>query len=126
MNFRANGYVKEPNRCSIVDGNNNYEYSHFIEHTKNFAMLVRRKSAGVNVDVRVDLDGCDSDAICFKDCSDAAGDDAFPDAAYHTSSHQNVLHCRGYEFVAKLKEGSLQGNSTLPASLPSLEMREMG
>ena len=55
-------------------------------------MFIRREGAGIDVDVGINFDGCNSDAIGFENRPDATRDDAFPNPAYHASRHQNVLH----------------------------------
>lgn len=46
----------------------------------------------VREEVRTDFDGSDAKAAGLKHDADAAGGDAFAEAAYYSSGDQNVLH----------------------------------
>ena len=58
----------------------------------DFSMLVGRKGSGVDVDVRVDLDGGDGDVALFEDHSKGAGHYSFANTRNDATAHQNVLH----------------------------------
>ena len=55
-------------------------------------VFVWGESAGVYVDVRVDLDGGHVQAAGLEDRTDAAGDDSFTNARDDPTGHQDVLH----------------------------------
>lgn len=67
-------------------------------------VLVRGEGPGVDVDVRVDLDGGDAQPAGFQDGADAAGDDPFADARDHPARHQDVLHLPA-GLTARLRRG---------------------
>jgi len=55
-------------------------------------MLERRHGSGIDVEVRIDLDGGDAEAAGLEDDPDAAGRHALPEPAHHAAGHQHVLH----------------------------------
>ena len=55
-------------------------------------MFVRRKGAGVNVDVWINLDGCHVKVACLHEGTNAGSNDTLADAADHSARHQDVLH----------------------------------
>jgi hypothetical protein len=67
-----------------------YNTSYF---KRKLTMLIWRESSSVNVDVRINLNGRDSNAARSEDSSQTAGNDALTNATDHTASHQDVLHC---------------------------------
>lgn len=74
-------------------------------------MLVWREGPRIDVDVGVDLDGCDVQAAGLEDGSHAAGYNAFPDARDHAARHQNILHTANHT-LDKPKTGTLLYDST--------------
>lgn len=55
-------------------------------------MFVRRECPGVNVQIRIDLNGRHVDAAGLQKRADGRGDDAFAHAAHDTAGDQNVFH----------------------------------
>ena len=48
--------------------------------------------ACINVDVWINFDGGDCHIALLEDDAEGAGNDAFADAGYDATTHQNVLH----------------------------------
>lgn len=55
-------------------------------------VLERREGAGIDVDVRINLDRRHIDTTAVQQGTEAAGDDALSHAADHAASHKDVLH----------------------------------
>ena len=55
-------------------------------------MFVRRKGAGVDVEVGIDFDRRNAKAARLENRSDAARDDAFANSADHATRDEYVLH----------------------------------
>lgn len=53
---------------------------------KLLTMLIRWEGASIDVDVGVDFDGCDMEATGLEDGAHAAGNDAFANPRYDTTS----------------------------------------
>lgn len=60
--------------------------------TKLLTVLEWRKGAGIDVDVRIDLDRGHIYAAAVEQCAEGAGDDALADATDHATRNQNVFH----------------------------------
>mmetsp|Transcript_25504 Transcript_25504/g.55480 ORF Transcript_25504/g.55480 Transcript_25504/m.55480 type:complete len:209 (-) Transcript_25504:164-790(-) len=70
--------------------------STIVEH-KDLAVLKRRHSAGINVQVRVNFDGCHSEAAVLQKDANATGRHTFPQTAHNTTGNNNVFHCALFE-----------------------------
>lgn len=55
-------------------------------------MFVRRECPGINVQIRIDLNGRHVDTTGLQERADRRGDDAFAHAAHDTAGDQNVFH----------------------------------
>ena len=58
-------------------------------------VLVRGEGAGVNVEVGVDLDGCDAEPARLEKRPDAAGNDALAYPANYTTTDEDKLEVFG-------------------------------
>src|ERR1051326_6606633 len=58
---------------------------------ENLAVLERRHRAGIDVDVRVQLDVGDADAARLEDRSEGRGGDALPQRGNYTACYENIL-----------------------------------
>lgn len=63
-----------------------------IVQNKYLAMLERRKSAGVDIEIGINLDACDLESAVLEQTANARSDDSFTNTADDTASYQNVLH----------------------------------
>ena len=61
------------------------------QQLKALTVFIRGKCPSIDVEVRIYLDGSDTQADRFEEGSDAAGDDALTDTADHSAANQNVL-----------------------------------
>ena len=59
-------------------------------------MLIGRKRASVDVDVRINLDTCYSNAAALQNGTERAGDDTFADSTDDTTRHKDVLHGKAF------------------------------
>ena len=55
-------------------------------------MLIGREGAGIDVDVGIDLDGRDVQAVGLEDGSNGRRNHTLPNPRYHPARHQNVFH----------------------------------
>lgn len=84
--------------CAALAGPDQYHWKGSSFSTSTFpdrpglTVLVGRERAGVDVDVRVDLDGGHVQAARLEDRAHAARDDALPDAGDHSAGDQDVFH----------------------------------
>src|SRR5262249_36344176 len=58
---------------------------------EHLAVLERRHRAGIDVDVRVQLDVGDADAARFEDRGEGSGGDAFPQRGNYTACYKDIL-----------------------------------
>jgi len=73
--------------------------SSYKKHHCMCTVLIWWKSSSINVDIRIDLDGCHSNSIGFQNCSNTTCNDAFTDTTNHSSNHQYVLHVLRYQTI---------------------------
>lgn len=69
---------------------NIYSYQNWLY--TNLTVLIRRKRARVQVNVRVDFDGRNLDTYTFQDGPERTGNYSFSNATYYTSRYQDVFH----------------------------------
>lgn len=67
-------------------------------------MLIGGEGARIDVNVRVDFDGCDVKAAGLENGAHTAGYDALPNARYHTTCHQYVLHNAAHSLEKQMGE----------------------
>lgn len=86
----ASGDVVVPVECDIQEAFIVAKVQvHFpsIIQDKHFTMFERREGPSINIDVRVNFDGCDMEAAVLKDGPNRAGDDSFADPTDDTSGN---------------------------------------
>ena len=81
----------------------------------SLTVFVRGEGPGINVEIRVDLDGGDTQTNGLEQSPDAARDDALTDPAYHATAHQDVLDISFVVRTAerKIKEYNFTSNGRL-------------